>query len=229
MLRIKILPFLSFALALLAAAGPLAAQNQAPAKKPDKSQAYYHFALGHVYAELASAYGNRGDYLTKAIENYRLAMKEDPSASFLSEELSDLYIQAGRIREAVTDAEEALKQNPNDIGARRLLGRIYTRMIGDPQQGRIDEKMLPKAIEQYQKIAELAPDDVDTWLMLGRLQKVAQNSVESEKAYKKALELDPNNEDALTGLAMVYADVGDSKSAAEMLRRVTDKNPSRAR
>jgi len=225
-MRTKFFPPVFFGLAVLAAIGPASAQTPATQKKPDKAQAYYHFALGHVYAELAGAYNNRADYLSKAIDNYKLAMKEDPNASFLSEELSDLYIQAGRIREAVSDAEEALKQNPNDIAARRLLGRIYTRMIGDPQQGRIDEKMLPKAIEQYQKIAELAPNDLDTWLMLGRLQKVAQNSVESEKSYKKALELDPNNEDALTGLAMVYTDVGDTKSAAEMLRRVAEKNPS---
>ena len=126
----------------------------------------------------------------------------------------------------MTDAEDALKLNPNDIGARRILGRIYTRMIGDPQQGRVDEKMLPKAIEQYQKISQLAPEDVDTWLMLGRLKKISQNSVDAEKSFKKALEIEPNNEDALTGLAMVYADVGDTKAAAEMLRRVAEKSPS---
>jgi tetratricopeptide (TPR) repeat protein len=179
-----------------------------------------------MYAELAAAYNNRADYLNKAIENYRAAVKADPSAGFLSEELADLYIQAGRIKEAVTDAEQAVKQNPNDIGSRRILGRIYMRLIGDPQQGKLDESMLPKAIAQYQKITELSSGDIDAWMILARLNKVAQNSVEAEKAYKKVLEIEPENEDALTGLAMVYADVGDTKSAADMLRRVTEKNPS---
>jgi tetratricopeptide (TPR) repeat protein len=209
----------------LTGAAQVAAQTQA-AKKPDKAAAYYHFALGHLYSELAQSYSNRTDYLNRAIENYRLAMKADPDAAFLSEELSDLYIQAGRVREAVSDAEEALKANPNDVGSRRVLGRIYTRMIGDPQQGRIDEKMLPRAIEQYQKIVEIQPADTETWLMLGRLHKVAQDSVAAEKAYKKVLELEPGNEDALTGLAVVYSDVGDAKAAAEVLRRVVDKSPS---
>jgi tetratricopeptide (TPR) repeat protein len=200
---------------------------QAAAPKVDKSTAYYHFTLGHLYAELAGAYGNRGgDYLSKAIENYKLAMKADPTASFLAEELSDLYVQAGRLREAVTDAEEALKQNPSDLNARRLLGRIYTRMIGDAQQGKVNEEMLKKAIEQYQKVVEIEPKDIDSLLTLGRLQKVAQNSVEAEKAYKKILEIEPNHEDALTGLAIVYADLGDSKRSAELLRQITDKNPS---
>ena len=197
----------------------------APAQNADRAAAYYHFSLGHLYAELAGAYGNKGDYLNKAIENYRLALKADPGATFLTDELSDLYIQAGQTRTAVLEAEEAIRQNPDDLTARRILGRIYTRMIGDPQQRKINEDMVKRAIEQYRKVGEKEPSDLDTWLMLGRLYKVAQNSVDAEKAYRKALELDPNNEDAMTGLAMVYADLGDNKSASEMLRKVADKNP----
>ena len=197
----------------------------APAQNADRAAAYYHFSLGHLYAELAGAYGNKGDYLNNAIENYRLALKADPGATFLTDELSDLYIQAGQTRTAVLEAEEAIRQNPDDLTARRILGRIYTRMIGDPQQRKINEDMVKRAIEQYRKVGEKEPSDLDTWLMLGRLYKVAQNSVDAEKAYRKALELDPNNEDAMTGLAMVYADLGDNKSASEMLRKVAEKNP----
>jgi tetratricopeptide (TPR) repeat protein len=214
-------------LALIAACLPAAsAQTPAAAKSADKSAAYYHYSLAHLYSELAGATQNRSDYVTKAVENYRLAMKEDPGVAFLSDELSDLYIQSGRLRDGVLEAEDALKQNPNDVNARRILGRIYTRMIGDSQQGRVDENMLKKAIEQYQKIAEFSPKDTDTWLMLGRLQKIASNSVESEKAYKKVLEQEPENEDALTGLAMVYVDLGNNKAASDLLRRVAEKSPS---
>ncbi len=192
----------------------------------DKATAYYHYSLGHMYAEMAASYSKRGDYFNKAIENYRLAIKADPGASFLSEELSDLYIQSGRLREAVSDAEDILKQNPNDLNARRILARIYARLIGDSQQNRLDEGYLRKAIEQYQKVTEKDPGDTESWLMLGRLHKLAQSSPEAEKAYKKALENDPNNEDALTGLAMVYADLGDAKQAADLLKRAADKNPT---
>ncbi|MDP2997365.1 MAG: tetratricopeptide repeat protein [Bryobacterales bacterium] len=215
-------------LSLLLVAAGIARCGQtapAPAQNADRAAAYYHFSLGHLYSELAGAYGNKGDYLNKAIENYRLALKADPGATFLADELSDLYIQAGQTRTAVLEAEEAIRQNPDDLTARRILGRIYTRMIGDPQQRKINEDMVKRAIEQYRKVAEKEPADLDTWLMLGRLYKVAQNSVDAEKAYRKALELDPNNEDAMTGLAMVYADLGDNKSASEMLRKVADKSP----
>src|SRR5260370_35229027 len=158
--------------------------------------------MGHLYSELAGACGNRSDYTNKAIDHYRQAMKLDPSASFLSEELTDLYIQAGRIKDAVSEAEDLLKQNPDNLEARRLLGRIYARLIGDPQQNKVNEDMLRRAIEQFQKVTEKDPKDVESWLMLGRLERISRNSVDAEKAYKKALDQDSGNEEALTGLAM---------------------------
>jgi tetratricopeptide (TPR) repeat protein len=191
----------------------------------DHAAAYYHYSLGHMYADLASINGSP-EYIKKAIENYKLAIKDDPQTPMLSEELSELYIQTGRLREAQSDAEDALKANPNDVNAHRMLGRIYTRQIGDSQEHKIDESMLKKSIEEYKKITELDPKDTDSWLMLGRLQKVAQNSVEAQNAYKKALEVDPDNEDALTGLAMVYADLGDSSAAADLLKKLATKNPT---
>ena len=206
-----------------------AAQTSQSAAKPgatDKAAAYYNFAMGHVYAELAGAYGNRGEYVSKAIEHYKQVMKLDPDAGFLLEDLTELYMQSGQIRTAVLEAEEALKQNPDNLSARRMLGRLYTRLIGDSQQGKVNEQMVRQAIEQYQIIVDKDPKDVDSWITLGRLHRVAQNSVEAKKAFQKALEADANNEDALTGLAMVYSDVGDTKNMVEALRRVADRTPS---
>jgi len=198
----------------------------AAAPKVDRGTAYYHYTLAHMYAELAGAYGNRGDYVNQAIDNYKQAIKADPSTPMLSEELSDLYVQSGRLREAQSDAEEVLKQNPNDLNAHRLLARIFTRLVGDGQQNKIDEAMLRRAIDQYQKITAIDAKDIEAWLMLARLQKVADNSVDSEKAYQKVLAIDPANEDALSGLALVYSDLGDNRKAAELLKNLTDKNPS---
>jgi len=192
----------------------------------DKSAAYFNYAMGHLYADLGATYNNRAEYYNKAIEYYKKAMKDDPAAGFLGEELSDLYIQTGRLREAVRESEEVLKANPNDLTARRILGRISARLIGDPQQRGMNQKMLEQATEHYKKIAEIEPTDTDAWLMLGRLYKMAQNSVESKKAYEEVLKSDAENIDALSGLAMVMADVGDTAKAAELLKRVADKSPN---
>ncbi len=192
----------------------------------DKSAAYFNYAMGHLYADLGATYNNRAEYLNKAIDFYKLAMKDDPAAGFLGEELSDLYIQTGRLRDAVRESEDVLKANPNDLTARRILGRISARLIGDPQQRGMNQKMLEQATEHYKKITEIEPTDTDAWLMLGRLYKMAQNSVESKKAYEVVLKADAENVDALSGLAMVLADVGDSAKAAELLKRVAEKSPN---
>jgi tetratricopeptide (TPR) repeat protein len=219
--RFAIIPYLLF----LAAAAFGQNTPAKPAAKADKGSAYYFYALGHLYAELAGGSGNR-DYFNKAVESYRSALKADPSASFIAEELSDLYVQSGRLREAVLEAEETLRQNPDDLNSRRLLARIYTHLIGDAQTNRVNQDMVKKAIEQYEKITQADPKDSESWLMLGRLDKIGQNSTGAIAAYKKALDLDPESEDAMTGLAMVYTDLGDTKAAADLLRKVADKTPN---
>jgi tetratricopeptide (TPR) repeat protein len=225
-------PYLKTILAAILAAAPALAQTDA--KPPtetksaatDKSGAYFNFAMGHLYAELAGAYGNRGEYLNKAIDAYKEALRLDPSASFLSEELTDLYIQSGQLNRAVTEAEALLKQNPDNLDARRVLGRIYTRLIGDTETKKVDENMLRKSIEQYKIISEKDKNDLESKVILGRLYLAAHNSVDAEKTYKAVLEAEPDNEEALTGLASVYSGLGDTKGAIEMLRRASEKNPN---
>lgn len=201
------------------------AQPAQPAKT-DKSAAYFNYSMAHIFADLSAASGNKAEYLNPAIEYFKAAIQADPAAGFMSTELSDLYVQAGLGNRAVTEAEAALKANPRDLGSRRILGRIYARMIGDPQANRIREDMVRKALDQYGKVAEQEPKDVDALVMLGRLHKIVQDNVQSEKAYRKVLELEPENEDALTGLALVAADSGDVTGAAAMLEKANAKSPT---
>ena len=159
----------AFLIAAALAGNTASAQNRGTdAPKTDKASAYYHYTVAHMYAELAGDPRAPQEYINKAIENYKEALKADPTAPMLAEELTEVYIGANRMKDAVNDAEEALKQNPNDVNAHRMLARVYTRQIGD-QQNHIDEAMLHKASGEYQKITDLDPTDVDSLLMLGRL------------------------------------------------------------
>ncbi len=215
--------------AVVSLTGPqagLAQDRSGESDQVSKADAYYHFALGHLYSELATAYGNKGQFVDKAIDNYLQAMKVDSDSAFVSEQLAELYIRTGRIREAVLEFEAAVSKNPDDLNARRILARIYTEQIGDTQRGRVSEEMLGKALEQYQKIAELDSSDPEAWVMLGRLHKLSTDSIAAEEAYKRALEVDADNEEALVGLAMVYFDLGDHTKTVEVLQRVVSNNPS---
>jgi len=212
-------------LILLLGAGACWGQGNASPASADRANAYYHYSLGHMYAELAGNTTSRNDYVNLAIENYKAALKSDPTSPLLAEELSDVYSQSGRMRDGQTDAEQAIKTNPNDLAAHRVLARIYVRQI-DAQRGRVNETMVRQATQEYQKITELAPKDADSWVWLGRLQSASQNMDDAERAFKKALDIEPDNEDGLTGLATVLGIKGDGTGAANLLKRASEKNPT---
>ena len=205
-----------------------AAQLPPVTKQPTsvKASAYYHFALGHLYEDLAASSGNRSDYANKAIDNFRLAMKEDPNAGFLVEDIAELYRMSGRLRDAVEEAQSALKTNPDDLNARRVLARIYTQQIGDAQTNHVDENMARKAIEQYKYITQKDPKDVESLVMMGRLDRVVDDSVSAEAAFKQAMGVEPDNEDAIVGLASVYSDQGRPEVGIRLLESLAKKNPS---
>lgn len=201
----------------------LAQSPQSPSD--NQAGAYYNFAMGRLYAEMAGSQG-RNDYVSKAIQHYQEALKADPGSSLIFEELTDLYIQTNRLRDAVSQAEDLLKRNPENLDARRMLGRVYTRMAGENQSGRVDERYLKMAVEQFEKITQKDSKDVDSLVMLGKLHSFSKNSIEAEKALNAALAQDPQNEDALTQLALLYANLGDSKRAIEKLKVVMEKSPN---
>lgn len=219
--------FISFGLASVLIVTPAFSQTpQAPANQPDDhSNAYYDFAMAHLYGELAGAYGNRGEYVNKAIDAYRSAMKADPSNTYIAEQLTEFYVQVGQLDKALQEADGLLKANPTNNEARKILARIYARQIGDPEQGRIDQTMLKNAIEQYQKITQQDPKDAESFSMLARLYRVSHDDTKAEEAYRQVLKLDANDEDALNGLAMVFAERGDLPNAIDLLKKVVEKNP----
>ena len=124
----------------------VAPQPAAKAKAPDHAASYYHFALAHMYEEQVATYG-RSELANKAIEEYRAAIDADPTSAYLTSGLAELYAKTGRIRDAVVEAQDIIKKNPNNLEARRLLGRIYLRSLGDMQAGSGSESVLKLAIE----------------------------------------------------------------------------------
>ena len=190
-------------------------------KKPDQAAAYYHFALAHMYEEMMSMYG-RSEYATKAIEEYRLAIENDPSSEYLNASLAELYAKTGRIRDAVLEAQDIIKRDPNNLEAHKLLGRIYLRSLGDLQPGSQSREVLGLAIEQYEAMVRIEPKNADNHLLLGRLYFLNKDAAKAETEFKAAVSLDPNSEEAITNLAYLYNDEGANGKAAELLKSVPD-------
>ncbi len=192
-----------------------------PPKQPDQAAAYYHFTMAHVYEELVSMYG-RADYANKAIEEYRLAIDNDPNSDYLNAGLAELYAKTGRIRDAVLEAQDILKRDGNNLEARRLLGRIYLRSLGDMQAGTQSQEVLKLAIDQYEQIVKLDPKSVEDHLLLGRLYRLNNELLKSEGEFKTAVNIQPDSEEAVTTLAYLYNEEGDSARALQVLSAIPE-------
>lgn len=181
--------------------------------------------MAHMYEEEMAAYG-RSDLVSKAIEEYRLAIQADPTSNYLTSGLAELYSRTGRIRDAVAEAQDILKNDPNNLEAHRLLGHIYLRSLGDMQGGNGSDSVLKLAIEQYEKIVQLDPKSVDDHMMLGRLYQADNQAAKAEEEEKTAVKLAPDSEDAILALAMMYNEEGNPAKAAETLSSIPESSRS---
>jgi tetratricopeptide (TPR) repeat protein len=184
----------------------------------DRSSAYYHYGLAHLYEEMAVNAG-RPDYATQAVEQYKLALDADPNSVLLQDGLADLYFKIGRIKDAVTAAQDQVKHTPDDVRAHTLLGQVYLRSLGDTQ-GTQSIEMLHLAIAEYETIARLKPDDLETKLLLGQLYGLNHDSAKAEATFKEAQKIDGDSEDVVLNMARLYVQNGESQRAADTLSAV---------
>lgn len=188
---------------------------------PDTAGAYYHYMLAHEYEEMATTLG-RSEYATRAIEEYKMALNDDPSSKYLNSHLAELYFRTGRIREAVLAAQDRIKQDPNDLEAHKLLAEVYLRSLGDDQQQDVSGQMLKLAIGEYQKIVQLEPNSPDNHLMLARLYAADHQSSQAEDQLAAARRIDPGSEETALIANRFYSDIGDPKHAIDVLKNLPD-------
>jgi tetratricopeptide (TPR) repeat protein len=201
------------------AATPAKPGSAATTQKPDRSAAYYHFGLAHMYEEMATNYG-RPEYATRAIEEYKLALDADPNSKYLNSGLAELYLRTGRVRDAVLAAQDILKTEPDNLDAHKLLGRVYLQSLGNVQNGGPSEKVLQLAIAEYTKIVQLQSNDIESRLLLGQLYTLAHDTPHAEEQFKAAQRIDPSSEDVVLNLARLYSDSGDMTHAIQVLNAV---------
>src|ERR1022692_2241542 len=200
---------------------------QSSPRKVDRAAAYYHYTVAHMYEEQVTVYG-RSELANKAMEEYRLAIEADPSSEFLTSGLAELYVKTGRIRDAVLEAQDIIKRDPNNLEAHKRLGRIYLRSLGDMpgSSGSGSDNVLKLAIEQYEQIIKIEPNNVDDHLLLGRLYRLNNDLQKAENELKIAVKLDPDSEEAVTTLSLLYSDEGDTAHALQVLSSVPDTGRS---
>jgi tetratricopeptide (TPR) repeat protein len=194
-------------------------------KGSSRADAYYYFAMGHIYEQQYEATSS-AEYATKSIEAYKKAYALDPRSQVIGERLAEMYWKAQRIHEAVTEAQEILKRDPDNVQSRRLLGRIYLRSLGDVSASNAQSETVAKAIEQYREINRLDPSDTESALWLARLYRLKNEHDKAESVLRSILKTDPENEPAVEQLTQLLMDEGKSAEAVTLLEAITAHSSS---
>jgi tetratricopeptide (TPR) repeat protein len=233
---------LSMAVVSVLSCAPLA-QAQAPASTAPQSQtaakpspllptdqakradAFFYFSIAHLDEQQFELTG-RGDLATESIEYYKKALDLAPGSSVIMERLAEIYAKSQRTREATQQALEALKADPDNLAAHRLLARIYVRTLGDMSPGEIQNENLEKAAEQFHAILRLDPKDLSSALWLARLYRFQNQHAEAERVLRDILNRDADNGPALEQLSQLLIDEGRSQEAVELLSKSAGSSSS---
>jgi len=146
----------------------------------------------------------------EAQKSLQAATREDPNFALAFAQLGAAYTNLGYGNEAEQATRRAvdLSQNlpPQEKG---LIAAIQAQSVNDSR----------KAIEAYETLANILPDNLDIQFALAGLYKTAGSFDKARAYYAKLLSRDPKYVEALYGIAAVEINDGKAQSALEYLNR----------
>jgi tetratricopeptide (TPR) repeat protein len=152
----------------------------------------------YVHSNMAYALFKMEDY-DGAIQEYHYAVNygEDPLwTSTVAQTLGTLYYQVKQDLEAAEKMFKlAYKKDSGNLESLIMLGDIYT------EQGNFEG-----AIRTYEYLLNVEPDNADCHNYMGYLLWQLDKNEEAVAAYRKAIELDPNNPVAFNNLGVIFLD-----------------------
>src|ERR671919_969514 len=122
----------------------------------------------------------------------------------MSADQARAHFEAGRYSEAHAAAREALAGSPDDVELLRVAGRAGVE-IGSSD-----------ATEQLARVTELQPDSAEAWRDLGDGLLAEGRDKEAADAFRKALDLNPDDDVALTSLGHTEYAAGSEGAVAHL-------------
>ena len=151
------------------------------------------------------------------IAGAELRVRADASDASAHTFLATKYLAAGRVQEAVSQLEEAIRLKPDDAEAHNNLGSAFQLL------GRTEE-----ATKHLREALRLKPDDSRVHFNLGNALLASGEPDESMREFRRAIAIDPEDADAHYNLAVVLGSLDRIDEAVVHLERVLDINPRRA-
>ncbi len=174
-----------------------------------------------AYDQLYRLYQAEGD-LPRALKNLEQAIIIDRTNLERQRDLMVLLLQSGRFEDAATRATEAATIFP------RVPFFLYVEARSLAALHRY-----PESLAAYERAALLAAGDDGSLLNsmfyfdYGCTAQLAGRNVKAAELFRKAIELDPKNADALNALGYMWAEHGENLDEAErMIRRALAIDPA---
>lgn len=186
----------------------LVAAKEAIAARPSPS-AVSQLVLGRIH----TARSEYAEALTALNEAVRLNPRWPPPHL----QLARLHLAAGRVNEGMAAAQEALKIQPNSREAHLLVSRAALAK-GD----------VALAESTIRVLVANDPKSATIQAQAGLLQLAKKNTRDARIAFERAIQLDPNQMDALNALSILDIQSGNGVAARERLEKRLGEQPSNA-
>ena len=147
---------------------------------------------------------------------YRRALATHPDDAWTLFSLAGIWLESGRVSEAVGLLQRAVASSPDYAAAWELLGSALSAM------GRYDE-----AEAALRRSFEKGYERSFGRLQLGMIRFAQRRFADGERELRRALELDPSNPEAWTWLGTLLDETGRTDEAEESLRKALDVAPGR--
>lgn len=171
---------------------------------------------GYFYRLLARWQGEDGA-LDEAVKNIQTAIRLQPWDELHWQVLGGLLQREKRYEEAAEAYRAVLRINPNNPAVTSSLARVLA-VLGDRNAAR----------QVLGAVAAGQAYDAQTWVGLGVAEEKQGRHAEAERAYRKALEINPAMPDAWYALSGVMLRTSRTKEAEDALRHALKHKPDSA-
>lgn len=219
------MPRLALLVALLSWGGGSAFAQSAPAPPltgTSKAEASFEFLLARRLEALGDSSG--------ALEALKRAQALDPQSAEILAETAGLYARQNKGVAAVEVAERALKIDPKNNEANRLLGLLFAAWSDGgvtPPPGRTPADLRVAAIEHLTRILDTpaVATDLNLQLTLARLQLRAGRADRAVPILENIVAQAPFVTEPYTLLAEARLSLGGVDAAVDALQRAAELNP----
>jgi tetratricopeptide (TPR) repeat protein/mono/diheme cytochrome c family protein len=156
----------------------------------------------------------RPKVIAEDIIGYEGRIRAEPKVAALHDDVALLYLDEGRMANAVDHFRQSLAMKPADASAHYNLATALT------MAGNVDE-----ALRAYQKALELRPDYALAHNNLGAILFQRGELDQAGIHLREAVRLDPKNADALDNLGRLDQRLGDPRSAKGLFEQALAARP----